>query len=173
MVTPAAPLAPMLASTGAAPLDSPDFAYEPKYDGIRAIAVVGAREVTLWSRLGNQKTTQFPEIVDALQTWARHRGAPAVLDGEIVALDSHGQPAGFQNLQGRIHVKDAPAAVSGRTAYIVFDVLFEGTEDLRRLTLRERRERLETLLHAWTRPQADSRLRVSQHAVGSGRAMYE
>ena len=60
-------VAPMLASTGEAPLDSPDFAYEPKYDGIRAIAVTSARETTLWSRLGNQKTSQFPEIVDALQ----------------------------------------------------------------------------------------------------------
>src|SRR5690242_12597238 len=113
MVTPTAPLAPMLASTGDAPLESADFAYEPKYDGIRAIAVVGAREVTLWSRLGNQKTTQFPEIVDALQAWARERDAPVVLDGEIVALDDEGQPAGFQNLQGRIHVKDVPSRPAG------------------------------------------------------------
>jgi bifunctional non-homologous end joining protein LigD len=170
MVTPAAPLAPMLASTGAAPLDSPDFAYEPKYDGIRAIAVVGAREVTLWSRLGNQKTTQFPEIVDALQTWARHRGAPAVLDGEIVALDSDGQPAGFQNLQGRIHVKDAPAGqADARTAFIVFDLLFDGAEDLRHRPLRERRARLEPLLQS----VKDSRLRISDQVVGSGRALYE
>jgi bifunctional non-homologous end joining protein LigD len=160
----------MLASTGAAPLDSPDFAYEPKYDGIRAIAVVGAREVTLWSRLGNQKTTQFPEIVDALQTWARHRGAPAVLDGEIVALDSDGQPAGFQNLQGRIHVKDAPAGqADARTAFIVFDLLFDGAEDLRHRPLRERRARLEPLLQGVT----DSRLRISDQVVGSGRALYE
>ena len=169
----ATPIAPMLASTGDAPLESPEFAYEPKYDGIRAIAVVGAREVTIWSRLGNQKTNQVPEIVAALQAWAHERGTPAVLDGEIVALDSHGQPAGFQNLQGRIHVKDAPAVASGRTAYIVFDVLFDGAEDLRRLTLRERRARLEALLHSWTGPHADSRLRISDQTVGSGRAMYE
>src|SRR5438046_45069 len=114
-------ISPMLASTGEAPLESPDFAYEPKYDGIRAIAVVSPREVTLWSRLGNQKTSQFPEIVDSLKAWATQRHAPVVLDGEIVALDESGQPSGFQNLQGRIHVKNAPAQ-PGRTAFIVFDL---------------------------------------------------
>src|SRR3954462_4937143 len=140
------PIAPMLASTADAPLESPDFAYEPKYDGIRAVALVGPREVTLWSRLGNEKTTQFPEIVDALEAWARDRDAPVVLDGEIVALDADGQPAGFQNLQGRIHVKTAPAPAAAGTAYIVFDVLFDGTEALRRLPLRERRASLERLI---------------------------
>jgi len=159
----------MLATTGDAPLESGEFAYEPKYDGIRAIAIVGPRETTLWSRLGNQKTTQFPEIVEALQVWARHHGTPAVLDGEIVALDANGQPAGFQNLQGRIHVKAAPAPEPGRTAYIVFDLLFDGAEDLRRLPLRERRARLEKLIH----PSIDGLLRISKQTVGDGRAMYE
>ena len=170
MVTPSAPLAPMLASTGDAPLDSPDFAYEPKYDGIRAIAVVGPREVTLWSRLGNQKTTQFPEIVEALQDWARHGTTSAVLDGEIVALDGDGQPTGFQNLQGRIHVKDAsPHQLGAPTAFIAFDLLFDGPEDLRHRPLSERRARLEPLLHG----VRDSRLRISEQVVGSGRALYE
>ena len=128
-------LAPMLASTGEAPLDSPDLAYEPKYDGIRAIAVTSADETTLWSRLGNQKTSQFPEIVEALQAWAAKRRQTAVLDGEIVALDANGQPTGFQNLQGRIHVKAGPGPGAARTAFIVFDLLFDGSEDVRRLPL--------------------------------------
>jgi len=159
----------MLATTGDAPLESADFAYEPKYDGIRAIAITGPGETTLWSRLGNQKTAQFPEIVEALQAWARDRDSPVVLDGEIVALDANGQPAGFQNLQGRIHVKNAPALAAARTAYIVFDVLVDGTEDLRRLPLRDRRARLETLI----RRDDNARLRISEQAIGSGRAMYE
>src|SRR5262245_51994340 len=102
-------LAPMLASTADAPLTDPQLVYEPKYDGIRAIAEVG-REVRLWSRLGNEKTSQFPEIVAALRDWARPLKAPVVLDGEIVALDAKGEPAGFQQLQGRIHLQD-PSAV--------------------------------------------------------------
>jgi bifunctional non-homologous end joining protein LigD len=164
-----ATISPMLASTGEAPLDSSDLAYEPKYDGIRAIAVTGGRETTLWSRLGNQKTSQFPEIVEALQAWAAKRDRPAVLDGEIVALDADGQPTGFQNLQGRIHVKAGPGPGAARTAFIVFDVLFDGAEDMRHLPLRERRPRLEALM----RGVRDRRLRISEQAVGDGRAMFE
>src|SRR6185295_4188832 len=96
--------APMLASLADAPLTDPDLVYEPKYDGIRAIAEVSADSVRLWSRLGNEKTRQFPEIAAALQTWAKKLKEPIVLDGEIVALDPHGEPTGFQQLQGRIHL---------------------------------------------------------------------
>jgi ATP-dependent DNA ligase len=64
----------MLASLADASLTDPQLIYEPKYDGIRAIVeIAGPREVHLWSRLGNEKTGQFPEIVLALQTWAERR----------------------------------------------------------------------------------------------------
>ena len=87
----------MLASLLDAPLTDPDLIYEPKYDGIRAIAEIEPeRRVRLWSRLGNEKTGQFPEIVEALGEWARTLRAPVVLDGEIVALDAKGEPTGFQ-----------------------------------------------------------------------------
>src|SRR5882724_10905437 len=97
----------MLASLADAPLDDPQLVYEPKYDGIRAIVEIAPEgQVRLWSRLGNEKTHQFPEIAAALTKWARARKEPLVLDGEIVALDDKGEPAGFQNLQGRIHLHD-------------------------------------------------------------------
>src|SRR5688572_4376502 len=96
---------PMLATTAEAPLESPDLVYEPKYDGIRALAGISDR-VRLWSRLGNEKTAQFPEIVDALTQWARGLDRELLVDGEVVALDDRGEPCGFQNLQGRIHLKD-------------------------------------------------------------------
>ena len=169
---------PMLATVGEAPLDSPAFAYEPKYDGIRALVAVspsaGAR---LWSRLGNDKTGQFPEIVDALDAWARALDRPLLVDGEIVALDASGEPCGFQRLQGRIHLKGDPHVrriVEGRegaTAFIAFDLLRDGDEDVRPLPLRDRRARLEARLRAWRQPRADSRLRVSEQAVGDGRAL--
>jgi bifunctional non-homologous end joining protein LigD len=175
---------PMLATTGDAPLDSPELVYEPKYDGIRAIASVGpAAPARLWSRLGNEKTAQFPEIVDALTTWARHLDQPVVLDGEIVALDSNGAPCGFQNLQGRIHLKSPPArqdsAASKRDAkrrpsiaFIVFDLLRDGEADLRPLPLRDRRARLEPLFRQSSRSQADAHLRLSDQARGDGRALH-
>src|SRR5713101_3069166 len=105
-------LQPMLASLADAPLDDPQLVYEPKYDGIRAIAEVGNKSVHLWSRLGNEKTRQFPEIAAALERWARRLKQPVVLDGEIVALDAKGNPIGFQALQGRIHLSGGPEPAS-------------------------------------------------------------
>src|SRR5262245_35751924 len=115
----------MLASLADAPLRDPAFVYEPKYDGIRAIAEIEpkGKGVRLWSRLGNEKTNQFPEIADAFRLWSKRLKAPLVLDGEVVALDAKGRPAGFQNLQGRINLKGGPGGAPGvRTAFIAFDV---------------------------------------------------
>jgi bifunctional non-homologous end joining protein LigD len=108
----------MLASLEEVSLTDPNLVYEPKYDGIRAIVDVGAggNPVRLWSRLGNDKTNQFPEIAEALARWGRSRREPVVLDGEIVALDEHGEPAGFQNLQGRIHLKEVRSSRAMRSA---------------------------------------------------------
>src|SRR5687768_15813509 len=102
---------PMLATLAVAPLTAPGLIYEPKYDGIRALVHV-AREgrrpvVRMWSRLGNEKTSQFPALVKELEGFARTLKAPLLIDGEIVALDEQGRPAGFQRLQGRIHLTGA------------------------------------------------------------------
>src|SRR5687768_4403343 len=162
---------PMLATTADAPLDSDTLVYEPKYDGIRALASIlpgTVAAVRLWSRLGNEKTAQFPEIVDALQAWARRLDRPVLIDGEIVALDEHGEPSGFQNLQGRIHLRQAPQVASKSLAFIAFDLLRDGNEDVRPLPLRERRMRLESLLN----DVRDMRLRISERALGDGREMH-
>ena len=160
----------MLATLAEAPLVDAALVYEPKYDGIRAVAEVeaGGRSIHLWSRLGNEKTSQFPEIVAALAAWAKRRREPVVLDGEIVALDSSGNPAGFQKLQGRIHVKDERGA-AGATAFVLFDVLRIGARDLREQPLSARREALEALFKG----KASSLLRLSEQAAGDGRALYE
>ena len=139
----------MLASITDAPLDDPQLVYEPKYDGIRAIVEIDGARVRLWSRLGNEKTAQFPEIVAALSAWARPRRRSLILDGEIVALDQNGQPTGFQRLQGRIHLgagdggSSAPAGAP--TAFIAFDLLREGRTDFRDRPLTERRAALERM----------------------------
>jgi len=188
----------MLATAADAPLESPGLVYEPKYDGIRAIVSAGpSSHARFWSRLGNEKSAQFPEIVQSLDAWASRLDRDVLLDGEIVALDEDGEPSGFQNLQGRIHLKSGPqpapratskgrlkaASTSGKTAssatsstsetdgvqvaLIVFDLLRDGPEDLRGLPLRERRTRLEALL----RGVRDRRLRLSEQAAGDGREL--
>ncbi|HUE84812.1 MAG TPA: DNA ligase D [Vicinamibacterales bacterium] len=174
----------MLASLPAQepPLVSPLLVYEPKYDGIRAIALVEPgtpyAKARFWSRLGNEKTTQFPELVAVLGVWGRGLGGPVVLDGEIVALDDQGRPAGFQRLQNRIHVT-VPGYRSTKpllthdqqpTAFIVFDLLREGDDDLRARPLTERRARLERLLKQFEPPS--TALRLSEQIAGDGRALF-
>jgi bifunctional non-homologous end joining protein LigD len=172
----------MLASLDEPPLDDPGLVYEPKYDGIRAIAEVAGGAARLWSRLGNEKTAQFPEITAALATWARRLNAPVVLDGEIVALDDHGEPAGFQQLQGRIHLTGArpsgpsrpsrpsrpSSSSSPSVAFIAFDLLRDGTTDWRDRPLLERRAALERLLGHTGTPA----VRLSTIVRGDGRALF-
>ena len=140
----------MLATLAEPPLTGRGLVFEPKYDGIRALVHVepksGGVQVRLWSRLGNEKTSQFPSIVTALEkAGARFKG-PVLLDGEIVALDAEGRPAGFQKLQGRIHLshkKDVDRLEREQpVALLVFDLLRDGDEDVRGLPLTERRARL-------------------------------
>jgi bifunctional non-homologous end joining protein LigD len=166
----------MLASLDAAPLADPRFAYEPKYDGIRALAMVraggGPGAVRLWSRLGNDKTGQFPEIVRALASFARKLKADVLLDGEIVALDQHGEPAGFQRLQGRIHLT-SERDIGGRVgtepvAFVAFDILRDGGTDVRALPLTARRARLERIFGN----TGTTLLRLSEFSPGDGRALY-
>ena len=168
----------MLASLADAPLEDATLVYEPKYDGIRAIAEVPAAsgKVRLWSRLGNEKTSQFPEIAEALLEWWRRRKATdtvasAVLDGEIVALDEKGEPTSFQHLQKRIHLTLGEPD-SARVAYIVFDLLRAGRTDYCGMALVERRAALERL---FGKPgsRRSGLLRLSEQVAGDGRALYK
>ena len=150
----------MLASLVDAPLQGQGLVYEPKYDGIRAVADIAPRGATvkLWSRLGNDKSAQFPAIVTALRQWAGRRNASLVLDGEIVALDPEGRPAGFQNLQRG----------ASDCAYICFDILRDGSTDFRGRPLTERRQALERVF-----AKTSSTLRISEIAYDDGRALHQ
>jgi bifunctional non-homologous end joining protein LigD len=168
---------PMLATLAEAPLVDPNLVYEPKYDGIRALISVVPRgrsvEVTIASRRGNEKTRQFPEVVEALTRWGNKRKAAALLDGEIVALDERGEPVGFERLQERIHQTSARevARLAGQrpVAFVAFDLLHDGTDDLVALPLAERRGRLEAALG----DGVDSTLRLARQVRGDGTALMD
>ncbi len=168
-------LKPMLASLLDAPLTDPQLVYEPKYDGIRAIVEVEpGGTVRLWSRLGNEKTAQFPVVADALRSWGRRLHEPVVLDGELVALDERGNPTGFQQLQGRIHLRgsrhpDQMTPAGDRSAFIAFDVLREGRSDWRDRPFTERRAALERIFAKTGSPV----LRLSESVKADGRALYK
>jgi len=121
--TPPGDLRPMLATPSDALPTGADWAYEMKWDGVRAIAVVDGSGVRLASRNGNDVTVAYPEI----QALAGALELPAVLDGEIVAVDDAGR-ASFQRLQARMHLRD-PGAIAQvvqavPVAYMVFDLLW-------------------------------------------------
>ena len=144
--------APMLAaSAGTLPDRLSGWAIEPKWDGIRVIAEVSARGVRLWTRNGNDKAPQFPEVVRALKALAAE-GGPLVLDGEIVALDPKGRALRFQALQGRMHAESedtrARASAATTTAFVAFDLLADGDRSLTSLPWTERRSALEARVPA-------------------------
>ncbi len=171
----------MLATLPSSPprLDDPACVYEPKVDGIRAIveAIPGSpvASVRFWSRNGNEKTAQFPDIVAAIGAWLKKIKAPVVLDGEIVALDEKGRPAGFQRLQHRIHIT-VPGFNSRKpilppdqqpAAFVAFDILRDGDDDLRNRPLIERRKRLEAIFTSH-KPPASGGVRMTAQLVGNG-----
>jgi bifunctional non-homologous end joining protein LigD len=121
--------------------DSPDWTYEVKLDGYRAIGVKTSRETVLYSRNGKNFNKRFPQITEALH------GLPAetVIDGEVVALDDAGRPD-FHGLQ---HFQ----TTASRIRYFVFDLLVLKGRDLTSLPLIERRKLLATvkLGSSWVR----------------------
>lgn len=161
-------LKPMLATLVDAPFDDPQWLFEIKWDGMRAVAYVRAegpkREVMLRSRGGMILNARFPEVVEALYA---QQLPDAVLDGEIVALDDQGR-AHFQLLQSRL--QETNGAQPGRTsqiAYYIFDVLYLNGHTLMDWPLERRRKSLAALL----RPTQV--VRLSDAVTGTGRVFYE
>ena len=160
-------LEPMLASVGTDFPTGDDWTFEPKFDGIRVLAFVTAKSVKLVTRNGNDKTPQFPEVADALRVLAGKVKRPLVLDGELVALNN-GEPARFQELQGRMHVKET-SAIAGHskdspTGFMLFDLLLDGEDILVHEPWSDRRKRLEKALKG----RANQVLRLTESIEGEG-----
>jgi DNA ligase D-like protein (predicted ligase) len=112
--------------------EGPDWTYEVKLDGYRAIGVKGD-ETILYSRNRENFNKRFPQIAEAL----RDLPDDTVIDGEVVALDESGRPD-FHRLQ---HF----TAEASRIHYFVFDLLILKQRDLTGLPLTERREFLKSI----------------------------
>ncbi len=125
---------PMLAKPVSELPEGANWSYEIKWDGYRAVAIKNRGEARLLSRRNNALNDKFPSIVDALLSL----NDGLIVDGEILALDSHGQPS-FNLLQH--HKANAQAIV-----YYLFDVLAFGGRDLRELPLQQRRAFLDDVL---------------------------
>jgi bifunctional non-homologous end joining protein LigD len=131
----AAPIDPMLASSGRLPDDDGRWAYEPKWDGFRAI-VHGNGRTVVWSRRGTDLTDRFPELAGL----AAAVPADTVLDGELVVLDGSGRPD-FEAIRRR----GLLGRIEGQATFVAFDVLRLGGRDLLAERFRGRRAALEDL----------------------------
>jgi DNA ligase D-like protein (predicted ligase) len=133
--------------------DGPQWLYEIKLDGYRALGVQ-SNGVTLFSRRRKSLNRQFPYIVEALA------GLPAgtVVDGEVVAIDDSGRPD-FNLLQNF-------RAGASRTHYYIFDLLYCKDRDLTRLPFVERRALLKSLVTI-----RDKRVRIADFVQASATAL--
>ena len=116
----------------AKPFDDPEYLFELKHDGFRAIAYIEAGECKLVSRNSNQ----FKSFVSLKESLGEIPIKNAILDGEVVCLDSNGVSK-FNELMSR----------KGKPVFYAFDLLWLDGEDLRSLSLIERKQRLYELIH--------------------------
>jgi bifunctional non-homologous end joining protein LigD len=138
-------LEPMLARLSTMPKDEASWAFEVKWDGVRAIARSEPGRIHLVTRNGNDVSAAYPEL-RALNRALGSRSA--MLDGEIVAFDEAGKPS-FQALQPRIHLRGESAvkrqAAEHPVTYVIFDLLWLDGHSLLDLSYTERRKRLAAL----------------------------
>jgi len=147
------PFQPMPLQKRLSSFDHPDWIFELKYDGFRALAYIEASECSLASRNGNQFKS-FPTLNRALAL--EYKARSAVLDGEIVCFDKHGCSQ-FEHLLFR----------RGEPRFIAFDCLFCDGENLRYLPLSERKHRLRAIV-----PHSRERLLYCDHVEGVGEALF-
>lgn len=144
---PGAPPAPMLATAGPLP-HGPGWAYEFKWDGVRALAQWDGANLALYARSGAVITAAYPELLGLADVLAATGARDALLDGEIVALGADGRPS-FTALAERMHVRDAGRAAALAAAlpvtYMIFDVLRWHGRDLTAASYAQRRDLLDGL----------------------------
>ena len=147
---------PMLATLVREPFDHPDWLFEVKWDGYRAIAELRGGEVALYSRNLLPLNEKFFPIVTELQKL----GFDAILDGEIVVVDERGQPD-FEQLQ------NYRKTGRGHLLYYAFDLLHFKGHDLTGLPLLRRKEVLKKIL------PASPKIRFSDHIRQDGVLFFQ
>jgi bifunctional non-homologous end joining protein LigD len=157
-------LEPMLATLTDHPFSHPNWLFEIKWDGVRALARIENDALVLRSRNSIDITQRYPELASLPQALAARQ---AILDGEIVALDSQGHSS-FERLQERMHVR-APGeglVTQMPVVYFAFDLLYCGGYDLREAPLLERKQLLQRLLYA------SDRFRYADHQLEHGKELF-
>ena len=159
---------PMLATSTDGPFDRPDWLFEIKWDGYRAVAFIEQGGLRLVSRNQNELTAQYPDLQDLPRFL---KAKTAILDGEIVALDQHGRSS-FSLMQQRTGFRDRARRLAAKpeiqVLYYAFDLLYLDGYDLRRVALEDRKGALASLLVS-----PNHTVRFSDHFVANGKALFE
>src|SRR5688572_10458836 len=135
------------------PFSDPDWIFEPKWDGYRALCLIEHGSVRFMSRNRKELTERFPELASIHQAV---KARSAILDGEIVGLDKNDLPC-FEDLQNRRKCF---------VVYFAFDLLVLNGTDLRNQPLIERKSLLKRIL------KKASQLRYTDHVVGEGEQLF-
>jgi bifunctional non-homologous end joining protein LigD len=152
-------VSPQLCQRVERPPASAGWAHEIKFDGYRIQMRVVAGKVTLKTRKGLDWTEKFAAIAKAASELP-----DCMVDGEIVALDHEGSPD-FAALQAALSEDK-----SDNLIFYAFDLLFDGTTDLRPQPLAERKERLAAVLGGL---RSDTRIRYVEHFANGGEALLQ
>jgi bifunctional non-homologous end joining protein LigD len=166
-VAPPVPPKPMLAVSVDKPFSREGWLFELKYDGVRAMVAVGGSQLNIVGRSGRAETARYPELRSITRNVTARQ---AVLDGEIVVLDTGGKPS-FERLQSRINVaRDADverAAVENPATFVAFDLLLLDGRDLMSTELRIRKKTLRDVI------KESGTLLFADHVETDGVALFE
>ena len=147
---------PMLPTTVKLPFSDPQWLFEPKLDGFRALCFLKDGQVRFLSRNRRNLTKQFPELQEIR---ALIKAQTAIIDGEIVALDRTGKPS-FDALR-HSHRK-------GAIVFYAFDLLYFDGEDVSQYPLVARKEALRRILRRAPR----GRIRYTEHVAEEGERLF-
>jgi bifunctional non-homologous end joining protein LigD len=158
-------MAPMLASISERAFSDPNWLFEIKWDGVRALVWIEDGELTLRARSGSDITSQYPELAGLKEAFTARQ---AIIDGEIAVLDERGH-SDFEKLQERMHVRNPSSTLISQypVIYFAFDLLHCDGYDLRGAPLLERKQLLQRLLHS------SERIRFSDHQLEKGKALFD
>src|SRR5215218_2878834 len=143
----------MLPTVRKFPFSHPDWIFEPKWDGYRALCLIEDKSVRFLSRNKKELTKRFPELSIVHRAI---KGQSAILDGEIVGLDENGR-ACFENLQNRVKCG---------VAYFAFDCLMLNGNDLRSEPLIVRKSVLKGII------KKSPHITVTEYVVEDGKQLF-
>ena len=155
----------MLATPSNRAFSDPNWLFEIKWDGVRALAWIENGKLTLRGRSGSDITSHYPELGVLPQIFT---GQQAIIDGEIAVLDARGH-SDFELLQERMHVRNPAQRLISQypVVYFAFDLLHYDGYDLRGAPLLARKQLLQRLLHS------SDRIRYSDHQLEKGKELFE